>query len=356
MLKKLFLIFLFSLTNMVAMEPATKKAKLLSTSPLGNSWNHLPLEIRSEIIKCLWNLNKKNSITLAKSIIDNIKQYPHVNRVNKFFYKESSKYFVEKFEELNDDDFDVLNQYIENIDSLPKDFNLLIRMMSKSGKLSKKVEDNLKESLFWHIENRNSKSIVELSKIKEFINIKSILNQNADGSLANFICDGKFEVVESLIHAGADVNAAMKEGWTPLMQAAQDGIDNKLELMDLLIEYGADVNAKDINGLTALIVAAREGFPDAVQLLIEYGADVNAKDNAGLTPLMESCSRDNPETARIGKILIDNGADIYAMDNNGETALDRAVENQKHDTRKLFLINLIKTKMTQDADSLLQLD
>jgi hypothetical protein len=61
--------------------------------------------------------------------------------------------------------------------------------------------------------------------------------------------DNRTETVELLIKAGANVNAANKEGVTPLMVAAKSTKDMKL--LKLLVDNKADKTLKDSSGRTA---------------------------------------------------------------------------------------------------------
>jgi cytohesin len=122
---------------------------------------------------------------------------------------------------------------------------------------------------------------------------------------------GYKEIVELLIAKGADVNARTKrDGDTPLdwvikfkhpktadllrkhggkaktpdisiHEAARQG---KIEVVKQHLTDGADVNAKLGGGSTPLFLAALEGHREVAELLIENGADVNAK-GFGTTPL-----------------------------------------------------------------------
>jgi len=84
-------------------------------------------------------------------------------------------------------------------------------------------------------------------------------------------------VIEQLLKAGADVNAALPGGETPLMTAARSG---KPEALKLLLAHGANVNAGETSrGQTALMWAASSGNVAAIRTLVEAGANVQARSN-----------------------------------------------------------------------------
>ena len=107
--------------------------------------------------------------------------------------------------------------------------------------------------------------------------------------------NGHVECVNSVIEAGADVNATdetppswvtwmlgIDGGNTALMEAAKLGNGGCLEI---LIKAGAYVNVKNSDGKTALFLATENGHFNCVDLLLNSGADVNvtcsqAKDTA----------------------------------------------------------------------------
>lgn len=62
-------------------------------------------------------------------------------------------------------------------------------------------------------------------------------------------------LAEALVKAGAEVNAAQQDGFTPLMGAAQNG---NLALVEFLLEHGANVSAVTADGRTALSIAQEE--------------------------------------------------------------------------------------------------
>lgn len=102
--------------------------------------------------------------------------------------------------------------------------------------------------------------------------------------------NGKHEIVQLLIAAGADVNRANDRTVTPLMFASIRK-DNTAVIKQLLAAK-VHVNAKSQNGNNALMTAAINGAADAVSLLIEAKADVNARDNEGHTALMSAARTD----------------------------------------------------------------
>ena len=83
-------------------------------------------------------------------------------------------------------------------------------------------------------------------------------------------------MVKWLLVIGTDVNMKDKVGHTPLHNAATK------EIAELLITNGADINAKINDGSSPLIAAAMKGRKEVVELLIAKGADVNARSESVL--------------------------------------------------------------------------
>jgi cytohesin len=110
-------------------------------------------------------------------------------------------------------------------------------------------------------------------------------------------------MTKKLLAAGADPNAALTSGETPLMLAARDG---RVATVHALLEGGADPNAKEKNGAqTALMWAAAGRHSAVTKELVQYKADVNAVSKSGSTALMFA-ARGDTESARA---LLDAGAD-----------------------------------------------
>ena len=170
--------------------------------------------------------------------------------------------------------------------------------------------------------------------------IKPLLDNGADINVATpyaetalTFAQGDKDVIRLLQAAGAKKNPAAASGKpddfgnTALMFAANSG---NIKEMQSLIAAGANVNATNHAGNTALIIAARGESTAAAKLLLDKGAKVNAANGKGATALMlaaEGCHhKDNERYCRADmvKLLLNRGANAQARDSNGNTALDRA--------------------------------
>jgi len=112
------------------------------------------------------------------------------------------------------------------------------------------------------------------------------------------------EMVNVLLHAGADVKATNRYGATPLSEAAQAG---SAAVVEALLKAGADPKTLVTgDGETVLMTAARAGQLEAVKLLVAAGADINAHENyRGQTALMWAAAERH---ADVVKYLLEHGA------------------------------------------------
>lgn len=125
--------------------------------------------------------------------------------------------------------------------------------------------------------------------------------------------------VDSLVAAGANVNAVDSDGHSRVYTAAFFGNDN---MISNLVKLGANASARtERDGGTAMHVAAQVGSAQAIQALSAAGALVNARDDDGLTPLHVATFNGNLFAMRS---LLSLGADHRIRDNDGETVLDAA--------------------------------
>lgn len=175
---------------------------------------------------------------------------------------------------------------------------------------------------------------------------------------------GRFEMVQTLLDAGADPGCIDEKGRTALKIAIKEGHQDivtllkktgapdtpevmehpsdtllgaakkgHLELLSSALAAGADPNASQVSAgrqrreKTALMFAAERGHLDVVKRLLEAGAEVDLSDRPGKkfgkTPLMYAAQSDQ---ADILKYFLEAGAVIDAQDKRGQTALFYAVE------------------------------
>ncbi len=98
------------------------------------------------------------------------------------------------------------------------------------------------------------------------------LKDNKGRTALSYACEkGNFEMAESLLFNGADINEALY--WTSKA--------GHVDFIETLIAKGADVNGKTENGETPLMAAVSGGHQEVMKRLIDFGADVNEADSKG---------------------------------------------------------------------------
>lgn len=121
-----------------------------------------------------------------------------------------------------------------------------------------------------------------------------------------------------------NINEENEYGWTWLTYAVRHGSP---ELVELLIHQGADVNHRVASRVPLLGFAVAFDNSEVIRLLITYGAEINSRDLHGNTPLILAV-KDGGYINNI-RLLIDAGADIAAQNNEHQTALVIARKLQK---------------------------
>ncbi len=139
--------------------------------------------------------------------------------------------------------------------------------------------------------------------------------------LASALRSGSVAEVDALLRRGADANARLENGTTPLEYAI---LTERRPVIAVLLARGADPNASDHGmSMLSLLVQTKPCPTATVSALLAAGADPNRHDApSARTPLLRALHAGAPACA---KILLDHGARIDARDVAGGTALDAAV-------------------------------
>jgi ankyrin repeat protein len=119
-------------------------------------------------------------------------------------------------------------------------------------------------------------------------------------------------MVELLLSFGADPMKPNESGWTPLHQAAEEGLD---EIVEILLRRGAEINAQDQNGETPLVRACYLGHERVVELLLAAKANVT---NVGIGLIYTIIQKGH---FNIMDMLLAAGVDVNVRTGGNNTAL-----------------------------------
>lgn len=148
-----------------------------------------------------------------------------------------------------------------------------------------------------------------------------------DDALFAAVWMGRPQEVRALINRGANVNAQLRDGTTPLSMAIHY---EDLPVMGVLLDEGADTELKDRDGKTVLHAAVEKAHSVAVvRRLLRHGADAGAVSSDGWTPLMRAANRGRP---RVVDLLLAEDADPNTQRRDGWTALMIAVARSDAET------------------------
>ncbi len=152
--------------------------------------------------------------------------------------------------------------------------------------------------------------------------------------------NGDIEKVREALQEQADVNAAKKNGHTPLFYAI---LYNEPEVARILLENGALPNVRsrgtcwEVKGSTPLQHAVNRREPNRalVELLLAHGADVLAQDDAGDNALTYAIRSFTP--LEIQRLLLVAGAEPNQQNRYGETPLLFSSREGQSETVRLLL-------------------
>jgi serine/threonine-protein phosphatase 6 regulatory ankyrin repeat subunit B len=137
--------------------------------------------------------------------------------------------------------------------------------------------------------------------------------------------EGDYDMVQSLIDGGSDVNGFHAEdGWTAMHEASARG---DAAMLAYLAENGGKINVQSVDGMTPLHMATGGAAADATETLLDLGAAqdpdkgvngfIDSRNAVGRTALHIAAKSGDPDLVAL---LISSGADIDAVDSYGNTA------------------------------------
>lgn len=151
--------------------------------------------------------------------------------------------------------------------------------------------------------------------------------------LHNAIEEGNHAMVEALLRLSRDLGLDLSRdsvayGDLTYLQVAL--CNGQGRILDALLVAGADINAADGRGnMTPLHIACMGNDRGMIERLLDCkGVDVNAVDKKGRTPLHTlleygagSVSVDADANVELCRLLLSRGASLDALDNDGNTPL-----------------------------------
>ncbi|XP_031352819.1 uncharacterized protein LOC116177831 isoform X2 [Photinus pyralis] len=144
---------------------------------------------------------------------------------------------------------------------------------------------------------------------------------------------GAFQLVESLLRIGADVNCTDYQGNTPLHLAVGRVSADKKIIVQMLLAHEASVEVPNKYGETPLIIAIKNSNTDVVEGLIN-GANVNCKDASGSMPLHYVVEQGNEDLTRL---CIKFGANVNMPNRDGNTPLHLSVLKKRINMARILI-------------------
>jgi ankyrin repeat protein len=186
------------------------------------------------------------------------------------------------------------------------------------------------------VTKRRNEDLMQAVILGDIPKIQSLLEAGADVNAVNKAELGRtplniaaelgdHKVVRILIRASAQTELTDELGWTPLHNAVRKGAP---EAIQELLRARARIDALDKYGLTPLHAASEQGHLKAVQVLLGARADFGARDNFNKTPLHYAASSGN---LGVVQALVGAGANKYVQDYDGRSPQDLAQAANFHE-------------------------
>ena len=143
---------------------------------------------------------------------------------------------------------------------------------------------------------------------------------------------GNDEAIKTMLKRGIEVDMQTKHyKLTSLHVAANVG---QSVVVETLVMAGANIEALTFNGLTPIRLATNTNHVEVVKILLKKGATPNTCDYEGNTPLHVAVDQGNN---KIIELLLEYNASVFIKNKDGKTAFQLAIILKKHTAIKQFL-------------------
>jgi Notch-like protein len=167
-----------------------------------------------------------------------------------------------------------------------------------------------------------AKTLLDKQQDEEIVNIQDASGRTPLHAAVAAEAQGVFQHL--LKNRYTNLDAKTNDGTTPLMLAARLAIEGMVEA---LIEANADVNAADEKGKTALHWAAAVNNVEAVNVLLKNNANRDAQNSSDETPLFLAAREGSYQACRA---LLDHGANREIQDHMDRLPITVAQERPSH--------------------------
>jgi len=145
-------------------------------------------------------------------------------------------------------------------------------------------------------------------------------DENGNNVLLFAVCQGREDIVKSLIEQGVYIDHQNNQGETALYWSTSSGYS---KMTELLLQSGANPNISNVDGVSPLHMAAANGNLEHIRTLIRCGAHVNSQDEELDTPLHYAVRECRLDVVRA--FVIELNARVDAKNEDLETPLDLAL-------------------------------
>nr|CCA14246.1 conserved hypothetical protein [Albugo laibachii Nc14] len=168
------------------------------------------------------------------------------------------------------------------------------------------------------------------------VNPNCVLASNGHSSLHAASIHGHLDIVSLLLHSSS-INLDLSDGigMTPLMVAVENG---RIEVVEKLLLAGADINHISCEGNTALYLAVNNSSISLVQLLLSFRSELDVRAQpSGLTALQVGAQRGNYD---ICALLLAHGANMSQCNAAQDDVVALALAHGHIEVADLFLCYL----------------